>query len=291
MKLSIETCDIVKRFGEEKAFEMIKNAGFDCIDYSFYWLDEPFYSEVLGDDYLNHAKKTRALLDKAGLTCNQAHAPLEFDISNDTIDLSNDNYKRIVKSLEIASILGAEAIVVHAVLPKDGETALETNYKFYKSFEPYLEKFNIKIAVENLFYGPYDSQKYKYTNNLFGRPYLMKEIIEKLDSKWFVCCIDVGHATITDIEPQDFIRGMDNKLLRHLHIQDNDNAYDKHWLPYVGVINWDEVTKSLKEIDYKGDITFEIFHFLKRFDDEMIPDVLAFAEKTGRYLIKKIENA
>jgi hypothetical protein len=34
MKLSVSTWCLEKRFGYEKAFEMIKNAGFDAIDYN-----------------------------------------------------------------------------------------------------------------------------------------------------------------------------------------------------------------------------------------------------------------
>ncbi len=288
MQLSIETYNITKRFGEEKAFKMIKSAGFDSVDYSFYYLDDTLKDTVFGENYLIHAKEIRTMLDNIGLTCNQAHAPFNFDANNDNMDISNENYRNIIKSFEIASILGAKSVVVHAIHNKENESVLEANLKFYKSFEPYLERFKIQVAIENLFSEPYDHNRKKYTNNRFATPKAMKEIIEMLDSKWFVGCLDLGHATITDIEPQDFIKGVDNKLLKALHVQDNDYAYDKHWLPFVGKINWDKVTKELKNIGYDGDITFEIFNFLNGFPDELIPDVLTLAEKTGRYIIKKI---
>ncbi len=287
MKLSMETYNLVKRFGEKKAIQMIKDAGFDSLDYSFYWLDDEIKKEVFGIDYLKHAKELRSFLDDIGITCNQAHASFDFSIDRDTMDMENENYSNIVKSLEIASVLGADNIIVHAIRPKDGESVFETNFKFYKSFEPYLQRFKIHLAIENLFGAPYDAEAKRYMGNSFDRPELMKEIIEKLDSEWFVCCIDVGHATLTGIEPQDHIRGMDNKLLKAVHIQDNDGNQDRHWLPYVGNINWDEVASSLKDIKYDGDITLEIFNFLKKYDDELIPEVLRFAEKTGRYILNK----
>lgn len=249
-----------------------------------------FKKNVFGDDYLNHAYKTKELLDNINLSCNQAHAPLDFNLETDTIDISNENYANIVKSLEIASILGAKNIVVHSVKPIEGESVLETNYRFYKSLEPFCEKFGIHIAIENLFGKPYDEKTKKYLGNRFATPDAMKEILSKLDSKWFVCCIDVGHATITGIEPHEFISSMDNNTLKALHIQDNDYEYDRHMLPFVGKINWDKTAESLKKINYDGEITFEIFKYLHGFDDEMMADVLKFAKTVGRYIIKKIEE-
>ena len=35
MKLSVETCEVCMKFGDFKAAEMIKEAGFDAVDYSF----------------------------------------------------------------------------------------------------------------------------------------------------------------------------------------------------------------------------------------------------------------
>ena len=40
MKLSIETYVMRHRFGDIKAIEMISKAGFDALDYSYYWVDE-----------------------------------------------------------------------------------------------------------------------------------------------------------------------------------------------------------------------------------------------------------
>ena len=74
MLLSTETNSIIKRFGEEKSFEILKKSGFDACDYSFY--NET--AKLLQDDYMEKAKITKALLDKVGLLCNQAHAPFDL---------------------------------------------------------------------------------------------------------------------------------------------------------------------------------------------------------------------
>ena len=40
MRLSVETYDLVQKFGNEKAFKLLKNAGFEVVDYSLYWDSE-----------------------------------------------------------------------------------------------------------------------------------------------------------------------------------------------------------------------------------------------------------
>ena len=90
MKLSMENYTLCCRFGEEKAFEILKKSGFDACDYSFYYEGEA----LLRDDYLINAEKTKAALDKAGLLCNQAHAPFGV-VEGDRFDVSNENYLHV----------------------------------------------------------------------------------------------------------------------------------------------------------------------------------------------------
>ena len=67
MKLSIETYAIREKFGDEQAIRLIKAAGFDSIDYSYYYTPEN--SPITGDEYLTHAKNVRTWLDEVGLAC------------------------------------------------------------------------------------------------------------------------------------------------------------------------------------------------------------------------------
>jgi len=51
MKLSVESYEVCKKFGVRKGLKMIKDAGFDVVDFSYYDLDEN--TPILGDDYVN----------------------------------------------------------------------------------------------------------------------------------------------------------------------------------------------------------------------------------------------
>ena len=102
--------------------------------------------------------------------------------------------------------------------------------------------------------------------------------------------MDFGHAALTGNEPVNFIEQMSSNTLKALHVQDNDYVSDRHTVPYLGELNWTAIMQSLKRIEYAGDLTFEIFNYLKRFPDELIPEALRFAASVGRYLISIYDN-
>ncbi len=290
MRISIDLYDIRKRFGEEDALKMIKAAGFDCVDYSFYWLDAENKENILGSNYREHALQTRQILDQLGLVCNQAHAPLDFRLAYDEISLSNTHYCEIIRSMEAAAILGADQIIVHPLTPTDDRSVFEVNLEYYMGLEPYCEEFGIRIAIENLMCPRYDDPEHCLKGHKFGTADTMREIIKELGSPWFVGCVDVGHAILTGTMPETLIADLDNQLLTALHIHDNDSVSDLHMLPYLGKLNWEQITKSLADIQYQGDITLEVFGFLSKFEDVMMESVLRMTAATGRHICRKIQQ-
>ncbi len=290
MKISVDIESIRKKFGYEKAIELIKEAGYDCVDFGYYDFSPEEREEILGENCTGWAKNIRKVLDKTGLECNQAHAPWTFKSGN-VMDLSDEGFKLTVRSMESASILGARNIVIHAVVPPEGETEEDYNYKFYESLEPYAKKFGIKIAVENLFKGPYDEKIRKYKQR-FQRPEDMNALIKRLDSDAFVVCVDVGHCGISDtqIEAQDYIRGLDKGIVKALHIHDNDYTNDFHQLPYLHKMNWEEICKALGETGYDGDFTYECMCFFNLFEDELTAPALKFSYEVAKHLVNKINK-
>ncbi len=282
MKLSMETFSACIKLGERNGFKAIKDAGFDCVDYSFYGDVNP--PEVLGEKYAEHAKEVRAILDELGLTCNQAHAPFWMEYG-DPFDVKFIKYKELIRSFEAASIMGAENIVVHSLAVPVGIDVMDYNEKYYKSLEPYCKKFGIKVAIENLFY--YDNKSDCYCGRIHT-PEMLYDMLERLDSEWFVVCVDVGHAGVTGIEPDEMIKALDNKVLRALHIHDNDYKEDSHLFPYHGKFDWNKIMSALKEIDYQGDLTLEVPDQLHGFEVDFLPDAIVYAGKIAKSLAEKL---
>ena len=49
-----------------------------------------------------------------------------------------------------------------------------------------------------------------------------------------------------------------------------------------------QIIQTLKDIDYKGDFTFECDAFTEKYPVELLPSGLTQIEKMGRYFIKKL---
>ena len=287
MKLAIESYVPVRSFGENDGLKMIKDAGFDCVDYSYYAFKTD--SDALGEGYVEYAKNVRAHLDEIGLECSQAHAPYIMNCDS-SFDIENANFLATVHSIESAAILGAKSIIVHSIaIPKDRKeiSFWEFNQSYYKSLIPFAEKAGICIAVENLY--NYDDKRKCYAGRL-GTPREMNEFVKELDSPWIVVCVDVGHASITGYEPEDYIAGVDSSVLKAIHIHDGDYQGDRHTLPYLGRFHWDDVLAALKNKGYEGNLNFEVVSYLNKLPPELIPDALNLAAKTGKYMINRFNS-
>ena len=281
MKISMETYVLRDRFNDETAIKMIKKAGFDCYDYSMYWADGA--KDMLGDDYKKRAKELREIADNLDIECNQAHAP--FDICcDDEFEETNERYLRLVRSIEVASILGAKTIIIHVIkknIPKD-MNFYDLNRKFLWSVEPYCKQFGICISVENLF-----------NWNEKGIPILSDpnehmSFVESLNSKYFNICIDVGHSAITGYNPEDVIEAMNGNVLRALHIHDNDRFADSHMLPFTGSLDWEKIMAALKKINYSGELTMELTGYQRRLPSELLQSAINYAADVARYLASQV---
>lgn len=278
MLLSVSNYPIFSRLGQEQTLKMIKDAGFDAVDYAFHRLDSNGEWDVI--DMSNNVEKSnyiKSLLDKYGLVCNQTHAPFCFKYG-DEVGVEGKKFNDIVLSLQSSAILGAKSVVVHAIKVPPQVNFTEYNLNFYKTLEPYAQKYGIKIAVENL------------TNPNFGSPALLNGFIRLLDSPVFCACIDVGHAELQGFAPQKFISGMDKGMIECLHIQDLDGRVDRHWFPYQGVLNWDEILKSLVDYGFDGDLNFEVTRPWIDMPEELIFPCLKYVGEIGKYMLKRIEQ-
>ena len=56
--------------------------------------------------------------------------------------------------------------------------------------------------------------------------------------------------------------------LQALHIHDNDRLGDNHQIPFSMNIDFNEVAKGLREIDYKGYLTLEADNFMKSYNKD-----------------------
>jgi len=287
MRIVMHTSYLEKKFGIEKAIDIIADAGFDGLDYSDFISDESLSKR---DDYIEKAKEIRQKAESRGLKICQTHGPMVTGLlKNYDLDYVN---KCTVRAIEVASLLGAEAMVIHPIqdpLHKLGdESVYERNMKFFSYFIPYCEKYNVKIAIENMC--KTDPKSGVVRDGVCAHPLEYIRYIDDLNSKYVTGCFDTGHCSATGREPQDVLRIVGGDRITCLHIHDNDYVSDKHCLPYTMNLDWDEICKALADIGYKGHFTLEASNFLPKFPDEFIPVALKFKYDVAKYLVDKINK-
>ena len=72
------------------------------------------------------------------------------------------------------------------------------------------------------------------------------------------------------------------------HVHDNYYAKDLHLPPFMGDANWEELMQTLKEIGYKGDLTFEMVY--GNLTNEGVMPFMKNLYATGETLVKLFEG-
>ena len=79
-------------------------------------------------------------------------------------------------------------------------------------------------------------------------------IIEKINRPNVGINFDVNHLFPPENIPS-LIRKA-GELIRSMHISDQDGQ-ERHWLPFEGTLDWQEIIKALTEIGYSGPLIYE----------------------------------
>lgn len=287
MKLSTQTEGAAKLFGEREAIRMLARAGYDALDLScFDMLQDD--NEKMQDGYREYARELKRIAEGEGVTFNQAHAPFPSSMPDDA--WTKDAFRRIVRSMEIASIVGARNIIVHPkqhlVYAENAEALKEMNLEFYRSLLPYCEEFNINVALENMWQ---TDEKGTIIRSTCASPEEFCEYVDRLDSPRMVACLDIGHAQLTEKDVPGVIRAL-GKRLKALHVHSADYNTDMHIMPFVaGYTPWDKVMEALREVGYDGELTYEADNSLARVPRELVPATMRYMVEIGRYLTKQGE--
>lgn len=289
MNISADTSTLAKRFGNEQAVHILADAGFSCADITLDDLVEEA-SPWRRPDYPETARRLRAVAEQRGVSFNQAHAPFMFDWT-DFDSGWQDAVNLVIRSFEIAGILGVDTVIVHPihhfVYAGNEERLWEINMRYYTALRPHAERYGVRMALENMF--QFDSEGHP-TEDTLSREEKFVSAMDALEAPNVVACVDVGHVAMLGRKPGDLIRRLGHDRVKALHIHDNDAVLDRHMLPYLGTIDWEDVCRALAEIDYDGVFTFETMAFLARFEDDFIPTAVRWLHDMGLYLTGKVEK-
>lgn len=285
MDLSIENIIARNYYGEEGAIDVIRNAGFDAIDYDVCGLSPEGFEDLIVKRGVPYAKELRACAKEKGTYFCQSHAVYDYRFGI-RFDESERKFYEVVRSMEFCAALGAPVCVVHCLAHPDEKVMMEENFRFYSALLPYAEQYGIAIGVENLPGGP--------SGQRIDRASRFNEMIDRLDSPYVKGCFDVGHANIAMHCPEEFIRDAGSRIFC-LHTHDNDGVSDLHSVPSTHPngnfsVNWDAVLAALSTAGYQGTLSLELVGWMNCFSAETLPEALRLAAAVGRSMIRKFEK-
>ena len=120
------------------------------------------------------------------------------------------------------------------------------------------------------------------------------ELVELVDSfndpKHVGVCYDFGHGNLGGPFHRQNLNIIGSRL-HAIHVQDNHGMSDEHLLPFHGNINWQEAMEGLADIDYDGDLTYEIQEFGRYFPNDQKHLVVEYSLKVGKVLVDMFEKA
>lgn len=305
MMVSVQTGGMIPFWGAEDGYRMIREAGFDGIDWG---LDESWTRSEIQRGILSPCVFTQPLdkvyefyreeleqIEKNGLSIVQAHAPFppyvkDFPALN---DYAVEVYRQCIRFCDSLDI---PLLVIHGIsLALDDRTQTrasvdEMNRRLYEGLIPVLREGKVTVCLENLFtrYGRH------IVEGTCSDPHSACALIDSLNGQAgreaFAFCVDTGHLNIVGKDQRDYIHVMGGRI-KAVHLHDNWGDDDRHLAPYAGDIVWRDVIDGLRDIGYRGSMNFETHQqvALSRVDRDMVPILLRAICETGRVFSRWME--
>ncbi len=86
------------------------------------------------------------------------------------------------------------------------------------------------------------------------------EFMKNFDSKYLKLNFDIGHFYCVNEDPSNLILRL-RKFIGHFHMADIKDRVHYHLIPGLGTIDYNRVFKTIKEINYDGFVTVELYPY------------------------------
>ena len=238
--------------------DIISDIGYDGVElvldapHAFLPLNKKFLSEIK-----NCVKKNK--IEIANLNANTVvgwydNNPViekfEPSLSNKNEKLRQWRLNYTKQAIELADELGSPSICLTSGIStkSENQTCLRTFKKSLTELASFAETKNISIAIE-------------YEPGL---------LIENSDDVYHIVSqfnnvglnLDVCHAAVLGEDISKIIKKFRKKII-HTHISDCKNNIHFHLIPGLGSIDFSAMYRSLKEINYEGFLTAELYTYSK----------------------------
>lgn len=276
LNISAQHNVIARRYGIKEAFKIMAEAGFEGVDLSITgghvrW-EEGFFQETSSPEFAEFFKDIGKSARDCGIEVCMTHAP--YCAPNITAPEAFAKVQRqMVRAIYATKYIGSSYIVAHPVAHPDfdngqnQERALQANLDFFGAMVPALKQTGVVMCIENLFRRLESGEK---VANSASKAEALAKLIDTLNAMYgpyFAACLDVGHGVVVGEDPCHMLRVLGQRT-KVLHIHDVIALQNDHYEPGKGIIQWETLMKTLKEVDYTGYFNFETDCYWKPFISE-----------------------
>ncbi|MBR0459200.1 MAG: sugar phosphate isomerase/epimerase [Victivallales bacterium] len=255
MKIGIHSGAYLTRYGLEDGLRRMRSHGYEALDYQFFvdttgplfQLDEAgFEKELL---------RQRKLIEDNGIEISQTHGPWRWPPRDYTPEDRAERFEKMAKSIRGTALLGCRNLVIHPIMPFGcGEESeqqradmMDRNREFMGRLIEIGRQCQVIVNFENM----------PMPQLAIAPVSATLQFVKEMNSPWFKVCLDTGHAATTGESPAACVRLLGKEFLQTLHIHDNNGKNDFHWIPYTGVIDWQDFSDALAEIGFDGTASLE----------------------------------
>lgn len=264
-KISLSIGALQTAYGDKRALEMAKEAGFDGVDFDVIGYGKrgrPDIFHMPHEEFAEYFKDIKKHADEVGIAIVQTHN-LVAAYTPDP-EVCEERKLQGIRGIEATALLGCEYTVVHCISTMQwgydvpAKEMHTKNQEMYADLIPTAEECGVKICMET-----FGRCRHKGVHGFdyFSNPELMLAEYEALPTEMKAFCMDTGHTNDAIgagyLSVPNFIR-LFGKRIKVLHLHDNNSYSDQHLLPGQGSIDWKETFKAFKEIGYDGYYNFEV---------------------------------
>ena len=291
MRLSTSTCIYDRvlwqqkvHFNAHETIERCVRTGYTILD-----MDYSIYSgEGLPfdrDDWQQWIADLNELSLRLGVQYPQAHAHFYNPIGLSP-EQTAYNEEQVRRTIVASGMMQARNVVMHPLTVLDGtwyshRKSLAQNREYFLRHGELARSLGLTIAIENMIENKTIRRYCSSTEELL-------ELIDALNDPMFGICWDFGHANLSNVNQCEALKAIAPHLTA-LHVNDNRGEKDDHLAPYFGnMTTWESIMRTLGEINYRGDFTFEIHRFTNGLPEAMHDEAVRFTHTLGEYLLSLV---
>jgi len=251
MKFSICN-EIFKGWEIDAVFEFVAGLGYEAVEISPFTL-----SKSVVDIPQSERKRIRSISEKTGVAVAGLHwllaSPEGLHINHYDPKVREKTKDYLIELVKFCADIGGAVLIFGS--PRQREILEPVSY--LKAWEyardTFIEssrcaqEYNVTICLEPL--------ATEFPNNFVRTPAEAVKMIEEVNNPSFKLILDTFSSAAETIDTPGAIRKY-KEYLAHVHVND-----DNRGRPGSGRINWGPIAGALKEIDYQGYISTEVFTF------------------------------